>query len=430
MDLLISPESQLITRVLFKPKELDDLETKGFDPEVLPLPYAVAFEEITRVRGKHGDMPSAKHLLKLAPDIQIHRKCPSKTASLYWEQIYRSRWRHELRGAIVSIDEMLPASVPDEALSLDAITDQAAEIFSSVGAKFSFDQGRPVVLGEMADTLRKEYEKLERGEAVGIPIPFEFLQIELVGWKIGRVYVVAGRPKTGKSWFALICGKHAIMEGHKVLFVSFEMTQEELAKRMACLVGGISYNLVVKGKLSKKDRKKYFALLEDLKSGVLGQRIKIVGPGQAKTPEAIAAMGKSFGATMIVVDAFYRMDKQDDEKGWEQIQRLMRRYGRCAVSSPAAWMLTTQFNRAQRGRGSAHLGNLAFGDAIGQEANGMVYLVRDVKLKKSRQVDLILGEAREADDIRAFRYNWNFITMDYSVVGAVEYGGDDSGGFG
>jgi len=64
------------------------------------------------------------------------------------------------------------------------------------------------------------------------------------------------------------------------------------------------------------------------------------------------------------------------------------------------------------------------------DANGMIYLVRDAYLKKARQVDIILGEAREADDVRAFRYNWNFITMDFSKVGAVEYGADDSSPFG
>ena len=431
MDLLISPESRLISRVLYRPKELDDLELRGFDPEVLPLPYAVAFAEIIRVRQKHNEMPSVPHLQKVSPGVQILDKCPAKKATLYWDQVYRSRWRGELTGRLIQLNQLLPSDTPAEALKLDLITEKATEIFSEMSAKYAFDSGRPATLNELVSLVRRDYEKLEAGEAVGVPIPFEFLQAELVGWKVGRIYVVAGRPKTGKSWFALICAAHAMVKGTKVLFVSLEMTQEELSKRMACLLGGISYNRVVKGKLDAKERKKYFAVLKDIQEGEIGKMIKIVGPGQAKTPEAIGALAKTFGAALVVVDAFYHgMEHQKGDQGWEQIRSLMRRYRSVSLTSSAAWMLTTQFNRQQKGRGSATLQNLAFGDAIGMDANGMVYLVRDSYLKSARQVDIILGEAREADDIQAFRYNWNFITMDYSLVGVVQFGEDGSNPFG
>jgi len=431
MDLLMNPEAQLISRILYCPREFDDLEVGGFDPDILSLPYATAFKEIARIRFAHGDTPSAKHLLKISPNIQIMKSKPAKKATLYWEQIYRRRWRAELLGSLLKIKSAMPDDIPDEALQLPAITEGAAELMAGLGSKYSFDAGRPALLGEMMGTLRKEYAALEKGESIGVQIPFEFLQVELVGWKKGRIYIVAGRPKTGKSWFALICAAHAVVTKTKVLFVSLEMTQEELSKRMACLFGSISYNRVVKGKLEAKEKKEYFAWLDKLEKDDLGRFIKIVGPGQAKTPETIAALAKGFGAGMVVVDAFYHgVIEGTGEKGWEQIRELMRRYRKVSLQSSSTWMLTTQFNRQQRGRGSAHLGNLAFGDAIGMDANGMIYLVRDAYLKKARQVDIILGEAREADDVRAFRYNWNFITMDFSKVGAVEYGADDSSPFG
>jgi hypothetical protein len=59
------------------------------------------------------------------------------------------------------------------------------------------------------------------------------------------------------------------------------------------------------------------------------------------------------------------------------------------------------------------------------DANALMYVVRGNYLKKARQVDLVLGEAREADDAVAFRHYWNFIEMDWSPVGAVTYGSDD-----
>lgn len=425
MDLLISPESRLLSRILFRPKELNELETKGFLPSTLSLPYARAFEEIVRFKRDHSDMPSAQHLLELSPDIKVLEKCPSKRATVYWEKIYRRKWRSEIAGVLATVDEMLPEDTPDEALPLEAITEKATEFFGDLASKYSIDSGRPALLSDLIDVLGKEYKAIERGDTIGVPIPFEFLAAELIAWKNGRIYVVAGRPKTGKSWFALICAKYAMERGLKVLFVSLEMTQEELAKRLVCLLGDISYNRVVKGKLSPVERSRYMLYLKELEAGKIGRMIKLVGPGQAKTPEAIYSISRVFDAKMVFVDAFYNMDAAG-EKSYEQMRDLMKRYRRISIPSNIPWMLLTQFNRNVRGRGSAHLDNLAFGDAIGMDANGMVYLVRDSYLKKARQVDMLLGEAREADDLKAFRHNWNFVTMDYSAVGAVEYGEDNS----
>jgi hypothetical protein len=201
----------------------------------------------------------------------------------------------------------------------------------------------------------------------------------------------------------------------------------EIARRLACIIGPVSYNRCVKRTMKPKEKDKYYRLLKSLKKGKLGERLQIVGPGVVKGPETVGTLSKSFGSHLTVVDAFYNMDsgQSDSAKEWEKILSLVRKYRRISLPSEAAWMLVTQFNRGGRSRRGANLDNLAGSDALGMDANALMYVVRGNYLKKARQVDLVLGEAREADDAVAFRHYWNFIEMDWSPVGAVTYGSDD-----
>lgn len=420
-------ETKLLTRIAFRYKELNDLDAHGFDPDALSPPYAQAFKMIRRYLSEHGEMPSAKTILRRVKGVKILRTCPKRAATTYWDTIRWWRWRNDLIGTIQELSEMFPEEIQDEdqTLDLSAITQAGLTKFSEVSAKFANEAERPILLSDAMDDLVKEQE--DSGSILSIPIPFEFIQEEIRGFKAGQMYVVAGRPKTGKTWFALICAAHAIAEGYRVLITSLEMRHIEIARRMACIIGRVSYNRCVKKTWkSEEEKDTYYRILRSIKKGKIGQRLQIVGPGVAKGPETVGMLHKSFRAKFVIVDAFYSMAQgTDDQKDWEKVAALVRKYRRVSLSSDAAWMLVTQFNRGGKSRRGANLDNLGFTDAVGQDANALLYVVRGNFLKKARQVDLILGEAREADDSVAFRHYWDFIEMNWSPIGQVAYGTDE-----
>jgi replicative DNA helicase len=419
-------ESNLLTRVAYHPEEMKDLELRGFEPNALSAPYAAAFKEATKFMVMYGEFPPARTLMSRVKGISIGRSSPKRKAIVYWDTIRWWLWRNDLVGTVQEVSEMFPDDLNDSDQSLDlaAITQAGLTKFSEVSAKYASDSERPVLLGEVADDLVKEQE--DSGSILAIPIPFDFIQEEIRGFKAGQIYIVAGRPKTGKTWFALICAAYAIMKGYRVLLTSLEMRAIEIARRMACIIGKISYNRCVKRTMKPQEKQRYYELLRSLKKGKLGQRVQIVGPGVAKGPETVGTLHKAFGAHFVIVDAFYNMQSgSDQDREWEKVLALMRKYRRVSLPSEAAWMLVTQFNRGGKSRRGANLDNLGFTDAIGQDANALLYVVRSNYLKKARQVDLILGEAREADDSVAFRHFWDFVEMRWDAVGAVQYGSDD-----
>jgi replicative DNA helicase len=91
-------------------------------------------------------------------------------------------------------------------------------------------QSKPigVIAGDVIDTLQ---EAIQRGtNTTGISTGWKYLDKYLGGYNKGNMIVIAGRPGSGKTAIALSlgldCCKHA-----KVLFISLEMSKEELAKR-------------------------------------------------------------------------------------------------------------------------------------------------------------------------------------------------------
>lgn len=69
----------------------------------------------------------------------------------------------------------------------------------------------------------------------------------------GDLVVVAGRPGMGKTAFALEVARRASKSGHKVLFVSLEMTTRELVKRMLCQAGRVRSDALRTGNIREED---------------------------------------------------------------------------------------------------------------------------------------------------------------------------------
>jgi len=65
-----------------------------------------------------------------------------------------------------------------------------------------------------------------------------------VSLKDGNLMIISGRPGTGKSAYALNICKNFLEQGKKVLFISLEMTKEEITDRLLSLITGIDHDRI------------------------------------------------------------------------------------------------------------------------------------------------------------------------------------------
>jgi len=84
------------------------------------------------------------------------------------------------------------------------------------------------VTGKVIDELE---EKMKRGNnLMGIPTGWRLLDKYIGGWNKGNLVIIAGRPGSGKTAIALSLTVGAMSQA-KVLFMSLEMSSEELSQR-------------------------------------------------------------------------------------------------------------------------------------------------------------------------------------------------------
>ena len=104
------------------------------------------------------------------------------------------------------------------------------------------------VAGHVIDEL---HEAIKRGgEITGIKTGWQYLDTYLGGWHEGNVITIGARPGVGKTaialTFAINCSKWA-----NVLFISLEMSKEEIAKRYLSFIGDVENYKIRSANLSE-----------------------------------------------------------------------------------------------------------------------------------------------------------------------------------
>ena len=115
--------------------------------------------------------------------------------------------------------------------------------------------------------VQKEMEALSESKTdfTGLRTGFYDFDNMTRGLQKNQVIIIAGRPGSGKSAFALnIALNAAIREKKSVAFFSLEMGAEEITKRMFGCVGKIDGDVLKTGKLKNTDWKKWNEVMSEL----------------------------------------------------------------------------------------------------------------------------------------------------------------------
>jgi replicative DNA helicase len=108
------------------------------------------------------------------------------------------------------------------------------------------------VAGNVIDTL---YEAVQRGtNMTGISTGWKYLDKYIGGWNKGNMVVIAGRPGSGKTAIALSLAIDSCRLA-KVLFISLEMSKEELAKRYLSFIANVENYKIRSARLTEFDLK-------------------------------------------------------------------------------------------------------------------------------------------------------------------------------
>ncbi len=99
---------------------------------------------------------------------------------------------------------------------------------------------------------------------VGVPTPWSAVNYCLGGWRNGDLILIGARPSMGKTALTMNAIYWAAKKGVPSAFYSYEMTPEDLTRRLVSMLTGLPFLELLQGDLNASERRSVAEALESL----------------------------------------------------------------------------------------------------------------------------------------------------------------------
>lgn len=230
-------------------------------------------------------------------------------------------------------------------------------------------------------TAEDRYEKYlnEIGRIQGIPTPWASLTQRSSGIGKAQMWVVLGSKKIGKSFTSILFTEAAIADNKRTLFISLEMSVDEIMERMDAMRFRIPYSDFRNRQLSTQGWKDLRQRMSDLKEETR-DRLLLFPASQAQTPADVGVLIRTYRPDLVVIDAVYKMRPNRHISGgkkYDQTSAMIEDLQTVMMSTEVPMVVTSQFNReVEKDRSSAGSTKVAFSYAFAQDAYAVLGMFR------------------------------------------------------
>ena len=241
----------------------------------------------------------------------------------------------------------------------------------------------PCELEPVAPVMQRVYDRLtERSHAEtkvhGLTTGIDDLDGLLGGLAPGGLYVIAARPKMGKTTLAQNIAEHCALVKRKAVAVfSFEMQPEELGDRMLASIGGISGHAIRSGDLDEADWSNVTRAMKRLREA----SIFVSRPRNARVEHVVAQVRRQHARNplgLVVIDYLQLMTVVGDNRA-AGIGEITRALKLMAGELGLPVLLLSQLNRDLEKRPDKRpiVADLRDSGSIEQDADAVIFIYRD-----------------------------------------------------
>lgn len=362
----------------------------------------------------NGHVPAMSVVHDRFPHIML----PETSAAIDLDALVYEARNYKVKMQIQSLSDALIAAID----ATDPITElrQVRGTFDEImkGASSS----RDLSFADSALEILDDYSNkaiLKRG----IPWPWDTMTAATQGLHGGEFYIIAGRPKSRKTFVALYIAAFLVKHFKlRVLFISPEMGNRQVMIRFMAFLGVVPYAPFKSGELSPQDEDQLFQAIAEVRDIQLG----LVSPGfdldqndgsfqipdDTIAPNALGAFivtkasGQPVGFVeakikehrpdVVIVDSFYRLGVtggKSYDADWKVITTVSRNLKDIAMEHDVVVLGTHQLNREADDKVGG-LANLGYSDAIGQDCDMAIRVITAKRSTGDKSALVILG-ARE-----------------------------------
>lgn len=228
----------------------------------------------------------------------------AKAEEPYTYYLDRIRQLHRQRMLISTIEEVHdPLKAGDSEEALKILSAGIEQVHNTVADLTDED------LTDNATAWLQVYEELKRtGGLRGIPTGFHCLDEATGGLQPEQLVTLVGTPKTNKSTLLLLMAIAAHTAANRVMFLSFEMSNEEQRFRHHAFRANISYDRLVRGALQPFEHKRLAKMLRGLDA--MQSFLLVHDVASTTTVSALGSKIAKDKPDLVVVDGVYLMDAE------------------------------------------------------------------------------------------------------------------------
>ena len=306
-----------------------------------PIDFLTIVSELER-RGKLSDVGGAAYITALINAV------PTAVHVEHYAQIVE---RTSTLRRLISASGEIAGLAYDGAEEIDAVIDHAEQVIFAVAQRRMTREMIPMRLAVNQFFDRLDYVQKHQGEILGVSTGFIDLDRLLGGFQPSDLVIVAGRPGSGKTAFALSIIQHAaLLKKKRIALFSLEMSAEQLVQR---LVAG-------KAKIDSQDLRigrirddQYSELVKA--TGELSEAQIFIDDSAVVTPLEIRAKARrlqsEYGLDMVVIDYLQLMTIRGRiENRVQEISQISRQLKELARELKVPVVALSQLSRAVESR--------------------------------------------------------------------------------
>lgn len=335
-----------------------------------PIDFLTVVSELERIE-KLADAGGAAYITALINAV------PTAIHVEHYAQIVE---RMSTLRRLISASGEIAGLAYDGSDDIDTVIDRAEEVIFSVAQRRMSREMIPmrIAVDRFIDHL--DYVQKHQGEILGVPSGFIDLDRLLGGFQPSDLLIIAGRPGSGKTSFALSIIQHAALAKKKrVALFSLEMSAEQLVQRLVAARARIDSQSLRIGKIRDEE---WTELVRA--TGELSETNIFIDDSAALTPIEIRAktrrLQSEYGLDMVVIDYLQLMTVRGRvENRVQEISQISRQLKELARELRCPVLALSQLSRAVEARQDhrPQLADLRESGSIEQDADVVMFIFRE-----------------------------------------------------
>jgi DnaB helicase-like protein len=260
--------------------------------------------------------------------------------------------------------------------------------------------------------LRKQGVDLSCGAWPWLP-----LQLATLGLQPDDYVVIYGRPKSMKSWVLAFLIAWFYTQGKRLLIYTKEMTADNIFQRAGAVLAEVRYQEFRSATLTWEEEMSLYSVGRMLHHAQMSQTVVCLSAKDATDGSDTVPWFRSkieqYKPQAAFIDGMYLMtDAKGARKDHERVRNISRSIRQMILDTGVPTIATIQANRAAAKNQSANLDEIAFSDAIGQDAT---LLMRAINEMNKPTIALVMSGATREFSLNGFRiYGQPAVNFDYA----------------